>query len=104
MMRSRLLLSFFLLLAILVSPLGIVRAQSGRTRPRVPAPQPSAPPPPPVKVPETAALLTKQQAGSTSRFVLKNGIVLIFNEQYAFPLAVISTRVASGYSSEPAGA
>jgi zinc protease len=76
----------FLITLLITSLLPIsARSQSGRGRPKVPnrAPTTEAPPP---KVPEATAVVKQEQAGSISRFVLRNGMTVIISEQHAAPL------------------
>ena len=55
-------------------------AQSGRGRPKVAQPTPTTSEPPRViRVPEAAAVTKQEQAGATSRFVLRNGITVIIS-------------------------
>ena len=61
-------------------------SQSGRGRPKVPQPSSSSSPPQPVVVPEATAVIKQEQAGSTSRFVLRNGMTVVISEQHATPI------------------
>ncbi|HWP44512.1 MAG TPA: insulinase family protein, partial [Blastocatellia bacterium] len=81
-----------------------VRSQSGRGRPRVPSREPAKPPPPPPKVPAASALVKQEQAGTTSRFLLKNGMTVIISEQHAAPIAAAVAYVKAGKIDEPEGA
>ncbi|HXG90823.1 MAG TPA: insulinase family protein [Blastocatellia bacterium] len=87
MQRSK--LSFFVLIILAIttiSPIAAI-AQSGRGRPRVQPPTAPTIPPQPVTVPAATTVIKQEQAGTTSRFVLKNGITVIISEQYAAPIA-----------------
>jgi zinc protease len=75
-------------------------AQSGRSRPRVPAREPVKPPPPPPKVLETAAVASQEQAANTSRFVLKNGMTVLISEQHAAPISAAVACFKAGASWE----
>src|SRR5262245_61932703 len=88
-----------LLTASLASP---ALAQSGRTRPKVA--QPNAPtnePPPVINVPAAAAVAKQEQVGTSSRFVLRNGITVIINEHHSTPLAALVARFKAGSLDEP---
>jgi zinc protease len=61
-------------------------SQSGRGRPKVPQPSSSSSPPQPVVVPEATAVLKQEQAGTRSRFVLRNGMTVVIIEQHATPI------------------
>ena len=77
-------------------------SQSGRTRPKVA--QPNAPtnePPPVIKVPAAAAVAKQEQVGTSSRFVLRNGITVIINEHHSTPLAALVARFKAGSLDEP---
>lgn len=78
-------------------------SQSGRGRPRVPTPNTSAAPPQPVNVPAAAAVIKQEQVGTTSRFVLQNGITVIINEQHATPIAAMVACFKAGALDEPEG-
>lgn len=60
--------------------------QSGRGRPKVPQPSSTTSNPNPVSVPAATAVIKQEQAGTTSRFVLHNGITVVINEQHASPI------------------
>ncbi len=76
-------------------------SQSGRGRPKPSTRTPPGPPPPPAKVPERTAVVKSEQSGTTSRFVLANGMTVIINEQHAMPLAAIAAYFKAGYRDEP---
>jgi len=61
-------------------------SQSGRGRSKVPQPSSSSLPPQPVVVPEATAVVKQEQAGTTSRFVLRNGMTVVISEQHATPI------------------
>jgi len=65
----------------------VALSQSGRGRPKVPQPSPSASQPQPIKIPAAAAVIKQEQSGTTSRFVLQDGITVIINEQHNAPIA-----------------
>jgi zinc protease len=75
--------------------------QSGRGRSKVSPREATAPPPAPVKVPETAAVVKQEQAGATSRFVLRNGMTVIISEQHAVPIAAAVAYFKVGTADEP---
>lgn len=60
-------------------------SQSGRGRPRVPQPSSTPSSSQPVVVPATTLVIKQEQAGTTSRFVLHNGMTVVINEQHATP-------------------
>lgn len=93
-----------LIVCVTVTLPGAVFSQSGRGRPRVPSREPAAPPPPPVKVPASTAVIKQEQAGSTSRFQLRNGMTVVISEQHAFPVAAAVAFFKAGHLDEPAGA
>jgi len=76
--------------AVLTNP---VFAQSGRGRPKVAPPPSSEPAVPnePISIPASAAVIKQEQAGTLSRFVLRNGITIVISEQHA---TAISAAVA----------
>ena len=92
-------LAFSLLIASLLP----VRAwpQSGRGRPRVPVRDPSTVPPPPT-IPEASTVVKQEQAGNTSRFILKNGLTVVISEHHSAPLAAAITCFKVGIRDEPA--
>lgn len=79
---------------------GAALSQSGRGRPKVPTPN-SNTAPPPVNVPASAVVVKQEQAGTTSRFVLQNGITIIINEQHATPIAALAACFKTGALDEP---
>ncbi|HET9528996.1 MAG TPA: pitrilysin family protein, partial [Blastocatellia bacterium] len=105
MQRFRYTLAFITITLLIVSILpDDVRSQSGRGRPKVPTPEPGTPPPPPPKVPAAAALVKQEQAGSTSRFTLKNGMTVIISELHAAPIAASVAYFKTGAADDPEGA
>lgn len=58
-------------------------SQSGRGRPRIPQPSPTTSQPLPISVPAATSVIKQEQAGSTSRFALRNGMTVVINEQHA---------------------
>ena len=92
-------LSLIVLCVIMLVPVA-ARAQSGRTRPRVPTGNSTAPPPP-VNVPGATAAVKQEQAGTTARFVLQNGMTVIINEQHATPLVAVVASFKAGTLDEP---
>lgn len=61
-------------------------SQSGRGRPKVPQPSPTAAQPLPISVPAATSVIKQEQAGTTSRFALRNGMTVVINEQHATPI------------------
>ena len=82
--RSSITSSIIILLATTLA--GPARSQSGRGRPRVPQPSPTTAQPQPINVPASAAVIKQEQAGTTSRFVLRNGMTVVISEQHATPI------------------
>jgi zinc protease len=78
----------------------VTRSQSGRTRPRVPTTGTPAQPAPPVNVPGATAAIKQEQAGTTSRFVLQNGMTVIINEQHAAPIVALVASFKAGARDE----
>ena len=77
-------------------------SQSGRTRPKVAPPtSPANEPPPVINVPAAAAVAKQEQAGTTSRFVLRNGITVIINEHHSTPIAALVARFKASPLDEP---
>lgn len=77
-------------------------AQSGRGRPKVPQTSPTASQPPPIiNVPAAAAVTNKEQVGTTSRFVLRNGITVIISEHHSTPIAAAVALFKAGALEEP---
>lgn len=64
---------------------GAALSQSGRGRPKVPQPSSTPSSSQPVVVPAATLVTTQEQAGTTSRFVLHNGMTVVINEQHATP-------------------
>jgi zinc protease len=74
-------------------------AQSGRSKSKAPVAEPAASPPP-AEVPEAVAVVDKQQSGTTSRFLLRNGITIIINERHATQIvALVASFKADGNES-----
>lgn len=96
---------FSIITLITTITLSTAVSQSGRGRPKVPQPSPSttAPPPQPVKVPEAAAVTRQEQAGTTSRFVLRNGITVVISEQHSTPIVAAVAYFKAGTRDEPPG-
>ncbi len=86
---------------IIAAAPGAAWSQSGRGRPKVSPRETAAPPPAPVKVPEAAAFVKQEQAGPTSRFVLRNGMTVIISEQHAVPIAAAVAYFKVGTANEP---
>ena len=77
-------------------------SQSGRGRPKVPQPSSTTSQPAPViNVPAAAAVTSKEQVGTTSRFVLRNGITVIISEHHSTPIAAAVARFKAGALDEP---
>ena len=76
--------------------------QSGRGRPKVPQPSAtSSQPPPIINIPAAAAVTKQEQVGTTSRFVLRNGITVIISEHHSTPIAAAVARFKAGALDEP---
>lgn len=71
-------------------------AQSGRGRPTNPARDPKPANAPPVTVPDATSVIKQEQAANLARFVLKNGITVIINEQHATPIAATVAYFKAG--------
>ena len=84
----------------------LVLAQSGRGRQPVPAPPPKPVPrtganaPVPPGVAEGGRLARQDVDGATTRYVLRNGLTIIFRERHSQPLAAVTTWVKAGALSE----
>jgi len=78
-------------------------SQSGRGRPKVPQPPPStaANQPPAINIPAASAVTNKEQIGTSSRFVLRNGITVIISEHHSTPIAAAVARFKAGPLDEP---
>ena len=104
-MKAR--VTLLLICAILLSTTTF--SQSGRARNPAPAPPKPAdknsPPPPPtpkiLNLPEGGKVVKYDADGSTSRFVLKNGLTVLIRERHSVPLAAVTTYVKAGYFNEP---
>jgi predicted Zn-dependent peptidase len=77
---------FSLLATATTLPGATALSQSGRGRPRVPQPSSTTSRAEPVIVPAPTLVIEQEQAGSTSRFVLHNGMTVVINEQHATPI------------------
>lgn len=64
---------------------GAALSQSGRGRPKVPQPSSTPSSSQPVVVPAATMVTKQEQAGTTSRFVLHNGMTVVISEQHATP-------------------
>lgn len=77
-------------------------SQSGRGRPKVPQPSSTTSQPPPIiNVPAATAVTKQEQSGTTSRFVLRNGITVIISEHHSTPIAAAVARFKAGALDEP---
>lgn len=93
--------SIFILITItLIAP---ALSQSGRGRPKVPQPSSTttASPPKPINVPATAAVIKQEQTGTTSRFVLRNGLTIVISEQHSTPIAAAVAYFKAGANDYP---
>jgi len=92
--------SIFLLTTTLIAP---ALSQSGRGRPKVPQPSSTttASPTKPINVPATAAVIKQEQTGTTSRFVLRNGITIVISEQHSTPIAAAVAYFKAGATDYP---
>ncbi|MBI3654285.1 MAG: insulinase family protein [Acidobacteria bacterium] len=90
----------FIVLFGLLPPASL--AQSGRGRAPNPARDPQPANAPPVTVPETTSVIKQEQAANLSRFVLKNGITVIINEQHATPITATVACFKAGSRDETA--
>jgi len=94
----------FLTITLVTTTLTVtVFPQSGRTRSKVAPPlsETTKTPPEPIKIPEAAAVVKQEQAGTTSRFVLRNGMTIIISEHHATPIAAAVAFFKAGSSDEP---
>jgi predicted Zn-dependent peptidase len=86
--------SIITLIATLLSP---ALSQSGRGRPKVPQPSSTTTTPAqPINVPATVAVTRQEQAGTTSRFVLRNGITVVISEHHSTPIAAAVAYFKAG--------
>ncbi|MEK6321504.1 MAG: pitrilysin family protein [Acidobacteriota bacterium] len=77
-------------------------AQSGRGRPKVPQPSSTTTTQPhPINVPAAAAVIKQEQAGTTSRFVLRNGMTVVISEHHATPIAAAVAYFKAGALDQP---
>jgi zinc protease len=92
----------FIIILIGTSLVSAGLSQSGRTRPKVAPPRsPANEPPPVINVPAAAAVAKQEQAGTTSRFVLRNGITVIINEHHSTPIAALVAHFKASPLDEP---
>lgn len=96
--------TFALLLSISIFLPATTVAQSGRGRPVTPGRETKPVPAPTVIVPEATTVIKQEQAGSLSRFALKNGITVVINEQHALPVAAAVAYFKVGAIDEADGA
>jgi zinc protease len=73
-----------------------VSAQSGRGRTANPGRDPKPATAPPVTVPDATSVIKQEQVGTVSRFLLKNGITVIINEQHATPITATVAYFKTG--------
>jgi len=81
-------------------------AQSGRGKNPPPPPKPTAQQPPPattkiLNLPEGGKVVKYDTDGISSRFTLKNGLIVIIRERHSMPLAAVTTYVKAGHFNEP---
>ncbi len=84
-----------IIILAVVSPLPVF-AQSGRGRTTNPGRDPKPATAPPVTVPDATSVIKQEQAGTVSRFLLKNGITVIINEQHASPITATVAYFKAG--------
>lgn len=95
-------IAFSIFILITTTLVGPALSQSGRGRPKIPQPSTTTSQPPPViNVPAAAAVIKQEQAGTTSRFVLRNGITIIISEHHATPIAAAVAYFKAGILDEP---
>src|SRR5262245_65192490 len=79
--------------------------QSGRGRTNNPPPQPTPKPGGPAKtvlgIPDGGKLMKQDPDGSTSRFILKNGLTTIIRERHSAPLVSVNVTGKAGTRKEP---
>ena len=77
-------------------------SQSGRGRPKIPQPSPTTSQPSPiVNVPAATAVTKQEQTGTTSRFLLQNGITVVISEHHSTPIAAAVACFKAGTLDEP---
>src|SRR5215510_1435246 len=80
--------------------------QSGRGRTNNPPPQPKPTPKPGVPgttvlgIPDGGKLMKQDLDGSTSRFILKNGLTTIIRERHSAPLVSVNVTIKAGMVNE----
>ncbi|HKX33068.1 MAG TPA: insulinase family protein, partial [Blastocatellia bacterium] len=106
MSRGAKLLTFMIALISLTAINAL--AQSGRTRqppPPPPTPKPAGKPNVPgttvLGIPEGGKLIKQDPNGSTSRFLLRNGLTVIVRERHSSPLVSMNVTVKVGSVDEP---
>lgn len=102
--RSSRVLSLIILTSTILT--STVFAQSGRGRPKVAPPSSPTPAAPPevINLPASAAVMKQEQAGTLSRFVLRNGITIVISEQHATAIAAAVAYFKVDPLEGPAGA
>ena len=102
MQYSKLAIKFFAIITVTMLA-GPALPQSGRGRPKIPQPPASttAQPPPTISIPAAAAVTNKEQVGTSSRFVLRNGITVIISEHHSTPIAAAVARFKARPIDEP---
>jgi zinc protease len=90
----------FVIISLLLTSGLTVSAQSGRGRTANPGRDPKPAAAPPVTVPDATSVIKQEQAGSVSRFLLKNGITVIINEQHATPITATVAYFKAGALNE----
>lgn len=81
-------------------PATVALSQSGRGRPRVSQPSPATAKAGPVSVPAATVVTKQDQAGTTSRFLLHNGMTVVINEQHAAPIVAAVASFKAGPSDD----
>ncbi|MFY9573442.1 MAG: pitrilysin family protein [Blastocatellia bacterium] len=91
-----------LITTLLLGTTSLALRQSGRGRPKVPQPTTTnSQPLPVISVPSAASVIKQEQVGTTSRFVLRNGITVVINEQHAVPIAASVAYFKTSSFDEP---
>lgn len=102
MFRWILKLASFLFLVSLFAVIANGQSGRGRTQPvPKPTPKPNVPPVTVLGIPEGGKLVRQDLDNATSRFALRNGLIVLVRERHSAPLVAINITVNAGILSEP---
>lgn len=101
-MTSSLMTRFLSVLLTAILGASFVIAQSGRGRPTAPPPKPTPriPSTGVLNVPEGGRLVRQDIDGTTTRYALRSGLMVVFRERHASPLVAVTLHIKAGTFAE----